>query len=417
MAVTTFTESDYDPVFKVNYLKLGDNLYNSFDNVVSQVKKTFGTLGGKHSRFPIEITFGGGVGSSSDGTLPEPENTEYLEPVLSAKRCYARIKIDGLTIESSAKSEHAFVKAIDQEVTGKLKSFNRKAAAEFFNDGTGALGQFSGSAGGTASAPTMTILNTGTYKRRHAFFEKGDFVNVNTLTSVFKITAYNRSSGLLTLSRVSGSDDLTSIGAGTHTLYWQNSKDADPYGLLGITVANTTHYTVAEEFRYEPFTLDTAAGGAPLNTGMLTEVIEKIETEMDEPPTHIVMSPKQYSRYISLLEDQKRFPVPTEMKIRKNAMTSKKLLARVSYSGIQYAGSQGGINILKNKFVRDDMIYFLNMSHIEQLHVKKPGWRAKDNMIFLRMEDQDAYEARYVCYKENLFNPAHVGYIEDLDVS
>lgn len=417
MATTILTESDYDPIFKVNYLKLGDNLYNTFNATVSQVKKTFGTLGGKHSRFPIEITFGGGVGSSSDGTLPEPNNTEFLEPVLGAKRCYARIKIDGLTIDSSDKTEHAFIKAIDQEVTGKLKSFNRKGAAEFFNDGTGAMGQFSGSAGGSASAPTMTILNTGTYRRRHAFFEKGDYVNVNSLTSVFEITAYNRSNGLLTLARISGSDDLTGIGAGTHTIYWQNSKNADPYGLLGVTIANTTHYSVAEEFRYEPFTLDTAAGAAPLNTAMLTEVIDKIETEMDEPPTHIVMSPVQYRRYIALLEDQKRFPVPVNMSVRKNEMTSDKLLARVGFSGIQYAGSQGGINVMKDKFVRDDMILFLNMNHIEMKHVKKPGWKAKDNMIFLRMQDTDAFEARYVCYKENLFNPAHVGYIDDLAVS
>ncbi len=416
MAITTLTESDYDPLFKINYLKLADNLYNSFDNVYSSIKKTYGTLGGKQSQHPVEITFGGGVGSSSDGTLPEPENTEYLEPIYNAKRCYARIKIDGLTIESSNSSAHAFVKAIDQETTGKLKSFNRKCAAEFFNDGSGALGQFSGSAGGTAAAPTMTIINTGTYRRRQAYFEKGDFVNVNTLASVFKIVSYNRSTALLTLSRVSGSDDLTSIGAGTHTLYWQNSKDNDPYGLLGIS-ANSSHYGVTEEFRYEPFTLQTSPNGAPLNTAMLTELVEKIRVDTDEPPTHLVFSPVQYRKYIQLLEDQKRFPVPVSYNPRPNAMTSKKLIASVSYSGIQYAGPQGSIVCTDNKFVRDDMVWAINANHIEAKHVKKPGWRAKDGMIFLRMEDRDAFEARYVCYKENCFNPFHVGYIDELDTS
>ncbi len=417
MSITNLTDADYDPLFKIQYLKLADNLYNSFDNYYSQIKKTFGTLGGKQSEHPVETTFGGGVGSSTDGTLPEPEHTSFLRPIYNAKRCYARIKIDGLTVDSSSSSKFAFVKAIDQEVTSKLKSFNRKSAAEFFNDGSGAMGQFSGSAGGTAAAPTMTILTTGTYRRRHAYFEKNDTVNINQLGSRFKITAYNRSSGLLTLSRLSGADDLTAIGAGTHTIHWQNSRNADPYGLLGVTVANTTHYGVAEEFRWEPFTLDTDPAGAPLNTGMLTEVIQKIGTEMDEEPTDILMSPKQYARYIMLLEDQKRFPVPVKMSPRKNKMTSSRLTATVSYSGIQYAGEQHTIRVMKNKFIRDDMVLFTNSNHIEAKHVKKPGWRAKDNMIFLRMEDKDWFEARYVCYKENCFNIGHVGYIENLDVS
>jgi hypothetical protein len=129
------------------------------------------------------------------------------------------------------------------------------------------------------------------------------------------------------------------------------------------------------------------------------------------------MPPKQYAKYIQLLEDQKRFPVPVKMSPRKNKMTSSKLTATVSYSGIQYAGEQHTIRVMKNKFVRDDMVLVFSDSEIEVRHVKKPGWRAKDNMIFLRMEGIDAFEARYVCYKENCINPHYVGYIDELDIS
>lgn len=414
--ITNMTEADYDPVFKINYLELGDNLYSSFDNVTSQVKKSFGTIGGKQSNYPIETTFGGGVGGSDNGTLPEPENTEFLEPILRAKRSYGRIKIDGLTIASSNKDEHAFVKAIDQETTGKLKSFNRWKCGQFFNDGTGALGQFDGSASGTQVDPVVTILATGRYRRRAAYFEKGDFVNVNTLPDVFKVISYNRSTGALTLKQIRGSSDLTAIGAGTHTIYMQNSKDADPYGLLGIS-NDSTFYGVSEQYRYQPHTLATDPNGAPLNTEMLTEMVENMDTETDMPPNLIVFSPLQYRKYLAILESQKRYPVPVEMKIRPNQMTSEKLIARVSFSGFQYAGAKGGIVCMKNRFVRDDMVWFLTLDTIEMMHVQKPGWRVgPDDRVFTKMEGLDAYEARYICYHQNKFNPWHVGYIENLQV-
>lgn len=415
MAVTIITDSDYDPLFKKHYYKLADNLYNSYDNVYSQLPKVFG-VGGVNGEHPVEVTFGGGVGSSNNGTLPEPENTSFLRPIYTPKRQYARIKIDNYTIEASQKTEHAFISAIDQETTGKLKSFNRNKARAFLNDGTGILGQFSGSAGGTAAAPTMTILTSGRYGRRKACFELGDYINVNSLSSVFRISNYTASSGLLTLARVNGSDDLTGIGAGTHSIYMQNSKDADPYGLLGI-VNDSTFYGVSSQFRWSPPVTPIDAGGANLDTDMLTELAEGSATENDEGFTHFIFSPIQYRRYISLLEAQKRFPVPVDIKMTPNAMTSEKLVARVSFSGVKYMGSTGNIICMQNKFVRDDMIIGMNKNFVEVAHVKKPGWAQRDGTVFLRMNDLDAYEARYVSYDENRINPFYVSAITGLATS
>lgn len=413
MSITTIGDSDYDPIFKRYYFKLADNLYNTYDNVYSQLPKEFG-VGGKDGRHPVEITFGGGVGSSTDGSLPVANNQSYLEPVYTPKRQYARVQIDGLTIESGTKTEHAFINTIDKEVTGKVKSFNRNKARGFANDGSGILGQFTGPAGGTAAAPTCTILLTGTYRRRKAHFEKGDSVNINTLGSVFEIASYVHSSGLLTLTRKSGADDLTALAATTHSIYMQNSKDADPYGMLGI-FANSTHYGVAQEFRYEPTEVD--ASSAPLDTEMLTELVEQSETETDETFTHLVFSPYQYRKYIALLESQKRFPVPVEIKPKSNKMTSPDLIARVSYGGIQYVGSSGNITVMKNKFLRDDMIWGMNVNHVMISHVKKPGWAQRDGTVFLRMEDRDAYEARYLSYDEARINPFYQGFIHSLPIS
>lgn len=414
MAITLMTDADYDPVFKRNYLKLADNLYSTYDNWYSQVKKTFGTLGGKLSEHPVETTFGGGVGGSSDGTLPVANHTSYINAQYTAKRQYARVNIDGLTIESSDKTEWSFVKAIDQETTGKLRSFNRNIARVWCNDGSGILGQFTGPAGGTAAAPTMTILTTGNYGRRHACFEKGDGVQINSLNSLFVIASYVRSTGVLTLTRKTGSDDLTGLAVATHSIYMQGSKDTEAYGILGVYL-NSTHYGAAEEFRWAPNRVN--ASSAPLDTTMLTELVETSEEMNDESFTHIWMPPYQYRKYIQLLEDQKRFPVPTEVKAKPNKMTSPDLIARVSYGGIQYVGSSGNITVMKNKFLRNDMIVGFNANYAEAMHVKKPGWAQRDGTVFMRMEDRDAYEARYVCYHENKLNPFYLGFIYGLDTT
>lgn len=413
MAITTQTDTGYDALFKRNYLKLADNLYNTYDNVYAIHKKSFGTIGGKQSEHPVEVTFGGGIGASTDGTLPVADHSDFLAPVYTAKRNYARINIDNMTVEQSEKKEWAFVKAIDQETTGKLRNFNWNMARQLMNDGSGVLGQFTGPATGTAAAPTVTILTTGNYRRRHACFEKGNSVNIGTDSTRFKITSYVRATGVLTLARISGSLDATGLAASTHSIYMQNSKDAETYGYLGF-FNNTTHYGVAEEFRWEP--LEIAAAAAPLDTEMLTELVEKQEELTDESFTHLIMSPMQYRRYISLLEDQKRFPVPVDVKARPNKMTSPDLIAKVSFGGIQYVGSSGNITVMKNKFLRDDMVLGINTNKSEIRHVKKPGWAQRDGTVFLRMEDRDAYEARYVCYSEFCGSPFYAAAITGLAV-
>lgn len=416
MSIAILTDSDLDPVFKKNYLDLSDNLYTTYDNDFSRTKKTFGTLVGSSSKAPVETTFGGGFGASSDGTLPSANHSSFLNPDYTAKRTYARISVDGMTIEASEKTEGAFIKVIDHEVTSKLRNFNRNQGRILWNDGTGALGVSTAAPGGTAAAPTFVIINTGNYKDRTFHFEPNEGININQLGSYFTVTSYVESTRTLTLARVTGADDLVAAGAQTNTFYTQGCRNNEPYGFHGFFV-NTTHYGVAEQTRWQPSYRSADLAAAPLDTGMITEMVESIDTVMDESPTDIKFSPKQYRKYIKLLEDQKRYPVPVDYKPRSNKMTTPELIARISFGGIQYVGSTGNILCSKSKFIRSDMVWAVNFNHAETMHVKKPGWASRDGTVFMRIEDRDAYEARYVCYSENRLNPAHVGYLWNLSVA
>ena len=418
MTVKLLTDTDLNAIYKRQYYQLMQTVFCTYGNVWGMIKKTYGK-GGDEVYAALQNTYGGGVGSSADGTLPNPNMEKYLEPNFTWSRVYGNIAIDGLAIEAAKKSEHAFINVSKKATVNKMHSFMRYISGNcLFGDGTGALGQFSGNAAGTASAPVLTILNgiSDTYQYRQGYFEVGDDVNINSLTSLFRITAVNHTTREITLSRLSGSDNLASIGAGTHTVYMQNSKDNDPYGLLGI-INNSTHYGVAEEYRYQPTIVD--AAGAALTNSMIVELIEKYQTDTDVYPNLLVLPPVHYKNFLNLQEDLKRFPTQMKGKPGKSNIGSQKDIAKISYNGISVAAGDGNILVVKNKFMKPGNAYALHTKHIECLGVgQQPGFaNSVDGKTFLRMDGKDHYSAFLRWYGEIFINPFYVGAITGLPVT
>jgi hypothetical protein len=415
MAITVLTDADYSALFKRTYGEYGDNLYGSGseDVLESQIPKKFDFTGSDH-RFPIKVGFGGGTGYS---VLPAANSSKNVDVVLTRKKAYARMNLDRETIIASKGKEGAFKEATQEETLGKLKSFNRTQACALYNDGSGVLGQFSGSASGTAAAPIVTIINTGTYRFRQAYFEEGDYVQVyasgTTLqTSLFEITAVDVSTRAVTLARLDGSVDLTGIGAGTHDVVLQNSKSAAPMGLLGVCTFSTGNlYSVAYQRRWSPY-LKTLSTPQLLTVDILNEVILQMDQRSGEAPNLIILSTVQMQKFLSLLEDKKRYS-STTLESKPNKLNSK---ASVSFTGIEYMGPRGVIPIMSSRYVRDDCAFFVNTNKMFRKHAEKFGWFDEDRTVLMRMQNDDAYEARYGGYYENFFNPLFQGMVQGLAV-
>ena len=415
MAITTFTDTDYSALFKRTYGEYGDNLYGSGseDPLESQIPKKFDFNGSEH-RFPVKIGFGGGTGFSS---LPEANSSKNVDVVLTRKSAYARMNLNRETIIASRGKDGAFKEATQEETVGKLRSFNRTQACALYNDGTGTLGTFSATPGGTAAAPTIVILNTGTYRFRQGFFEEGDYVQVvqsgsSLLASKWEITAVAVDTRTITLARVSGSDDLTAIGAGTHEVVLQGAWDASPMGLLGVhNFTSSTLYGVTYARRWSSYrkVLSTAQ---LLTVDLLNEVVLQMDQRSGEGPNFCVASTVQMQKFLSQLEDKKRY-TPVEVSSKPNKLATK---ATVSFSGIEFMGPRGSFPIVSSRYVRDDMVFFGNTNKMFRKHAEKFGWFDEDRTVLMRMADQDAYEARYGGYYENFFNPLYVGAIEGLSV-
>lgn len=410
MAITKFTDTNFSPQFKRIYGEYTDNLYGSGaeDPLFAAIHKDYTKLRGSNLEFPVKLGFGGSVGF---GSLPTANTAKYRTVSLTRQKAYARLNLDRETIHASKGKDAAFKEATQAEVDAKLKSFMRIMACALYNDGTGIRGQFSATPGGTAAAPTVVILNTGTYAWRPAFFEEGDQVNVYSaaavaiLPSVWEITAINTSTRTLTLSRISGSDDLTAIAAGTHSIVLANSYNAEPMGLKGCVEFSTGNFEgVAYERRWSSYRVNAQVNSVntPISPDHFNDVAINVETNAGESPDLYICSPKQYQRLLNRLGDAKKF-----CDVLSSSSSGSKV--RMAFKAIELETANGSCKVVSSRYVQSDKVYAANTDKDKmcQYYLGKPEWFEDDGKMLLRDANSDFYEARYGTYMQNFFNPQY----------
>jgi hypothetical protein len=397
MAQWSLTNSS--ALFKTKFGKLSENAYNSANVLLGTVKKSYDFVG-EDMKVATPTFFSGGIGS---GVLPVANPASARKATLTAKKVYAVTEIQREAIKASSSSEGAFVDGMKWNVQKTVEAYNRNASRILFGDGTGALGSFSGNATGTATDPILTIT-AATWVTGH--WEENDYVNVNTLGSVFAVVAVNPATRVITLQRVSGSDDLTAIGAGTHIVYLQNSRNNDPMGLKGIadaTLGVTNLYGITAARRWAMQTV--AAGGAGISEDIMNEVVIKIQEACGKAPKVIVTSYTQYRKILNFLEDHKIYEVGPR---------AAELKGKISFKGLSYITDAGEIGIFPDRMCPADRLYALNTDFIHIHHRPDFGWFDDDGTVFLRQANDDAYGARYGGYYENYIIPSFHGAVTGL---
>lgn len=401
--MANFNITDASNLFKIKYGKLSDNVYNSANVLLGRCKKNY-NFTGKRLDFDVPSSFAGGVGS---GSLPLPNKSlEQGAQILSAKM-YSVIEVDRESIKASMNDEGSFVRLTKYSVEKGVESWMRNMSRALFNGGTtggygsGSLGEFSGSSAGTATDPILTITAA---SWKEANWEEKDYINVNSLSSIWEVISVDPATRAITLSRISGSDDLTAIGAGTHTVYMQNSKDADPLGLKGVCDATSgTLYNISVGRRWQ--STQVAAGGAGLTTDRMNQVMLEVARKSGKVPNMILTSYTQFRKLLNLLEDQKQYnldPRSTDLK------------GKISFKGVEFMSSAGAVGVFPERFCDDDRMYFLNDNFIEIHHRPDFGWFDDDGTVFLRKASSDAYEARYGGYLQSYIAPPFQGVLTGL---
>ena len=387
-------------LFKIKYGKLAENTYNSANVLLGRVKKDFDFVG-KRMDIAVPTSFSGGVGS---GSLPTANYAAIQDAVIEAKKMYAVGQVDRESIKAASSNEGAFIELTKFSTQKAVESWMRNMSRALFNDGSGKLGQFSGNASGSATDPVITVTAA---SWKEANWEEKDFVNTNSLSSVWEVISVDPATRAVTLKRISGSDDLTSIGAGTHSVYMQNSKDADPQGLKGVLDATGgTLYGVSVGRRWQA-AAQIAAGGAGITPDALNQGMMEIQRKSGKVPNLIITSFTQYRKLLNLLEDQKQYlldPRATD------------LMGKISFKGLEFMSAAGPVGIFPERFCEDDRVYLLNDNYLTIKHRPDFGFFDDDGTVFLRDASSDSYSFRYGGYLQSYIVPSFHGVISGLAV-
>lgn len=395
----SFNLTDVSNLFKTKFGPLSENTYNSANVLLARVKKEFDFTGKQDFR-PVPLSFSGGVGS---GVLPTANNSKVEDALIVAKKMYSTIEVDRESIKAAANDEGAFVRMTKFAVQKGVESWMRNMSRALFNDGTGELGEFAGPSAGTATDPVITVTAA---SFKEANWEEKDYVNVNTDSSVFEVIDVDPDTRAVTLSRISGSLDLTGLGAGPHQVYMQNSKDNDPSGLKGVLDATTgSQYTIPVARRWQAHQKNASAAG--VTPDLLNEMMLEVQRKCGKVPNLIITSYTQYRKLLNILEDQKQYIIEPRMDALKG---------KVSFRGLEFMSSAGPVGIFPERFCEDDRVYFLNDNFITILHRPDFGWFDDDGTVFLRKASSDAYEARYGGYLEAYIPPTFHGVLTNLAV-
>lgn len=415
-----FNLTDQTNLFKINYYKKSENMYNSANVLQGRIKKKY-DFTGKQKFVATPLSFSGGVGS---GTLPTANAGQYEGAIITSKRVYATAKIEREAIKASANDAGAFVQATKETVQKTVESYMRNASRILFGDGSGVLAVGDGAGTnvtGAGSVGSPYVVTIPPAKWKEANFEEKDFVNIVTgnthstsantggaaEATLLEVVAVNPSARQVSLvgtsarlAALTGANPL----AATDAIAMQNSYGNDPVGLRKILNASSgTLYNITVQRRWQA--TQVAAGGKGITTDLMNSVMLEIERKQGKVPDMIMVGFEQFRNILALLEDQKIYNLP-----------NKNLKGAMSFSGVEFMSTRGPIGIFTDRFADKDACYFLNSDFIECHHRPDFGWFDDDGTVFLRVSGEDSYEARYGGYYENYITPSAHGIITGLAV-
>lgn len=395
-------------VFKTKYVRMSRDMFNSENVVLAKIKRNDSFVGDQ-ALISVPVSFGGGRGS---GVIPRANAANYLKMLITAKKLYAVIEVDNEAIKASQTDEGAFVRLSKEPVKRGVQSWQANLSRMLFNDsvatnGNGALGSFSGSQ--SLVSPDIYDVTITAASWKQANFETKDYVNVNTNAAEFEVTNVTPSTRVVRLQQIGGSTyDLSTIGAGTHVIYMQNSRNNDATGLRGVLTATSgTIYNNTIGYRWQASSQLTSLS-VGLTPDLMNQQALDIKYAFGDSPDMMVTSFVQYRKLLNQLEDQKRYMIVES----RNAGPKGKF----SFQALEFMSDNGPIPVIAERFVEDDTFYSLNSDFIE-LHARPDGGWVEDpttGQIFRLSPTNDVWQARYAVYGEFAIHPTPHGIMTGL---
>jgi len=430
MTIDGFTLAGQSEVFKTNYDKKSANMYNSDNVLQGRIKKRYDFTGNERAVL-TPLSFSGGVGS---GRLPKTNAGNYKQAKILSKRVYATCEVEREAIHASANDKGAFVRATAETVKKCVESYMRNGSRILFGDGSGVLGAGIGAGPadvtglGTIASPYIVQFDEAQFKE--ANWEEEDYVQMITAYVAAPLAgtpegADTEANLLRILEVVPATYTVKLVGASpvlaasvaaprallaTEAISMQRSFGTDPQGLKSIidpAAGVTSLYGIDIQRRWSSTVVD--AGGKGITVDLINGLMLSIERKFGQVPNMLMCGYTQFQNILALLEDQKVYEVGN-----RNLVKGKELFGKLSFKGVEFMSTRGAIGIFVDRFCEDERIYALNDNYMECHHRPGFGWFTEDKTVFLRLQDDDAYGARYGGYYENYITPTAHGVLKGL---
>lgn len=420
-----FNLVDQTNLFKINYYKKSENMYNSENVLQGRIKKRYDFIG-KQRFVATPLSFSGGVGA---GVLPKSNAGSYEGAIITAKRVYATCEIEREAIYASKGDKGAFVQATKETVKKTVESYMRNSSRILFGDGSAVLGRGDAatniSGAGTDSDPYIVTISEASWL--DANFEERDYVQVVSGMAAFPLNTGGSAEGGQTeanlleiidvdiVSRQVSLCGTSPILAGlvgsplpaTSGLCMQKSYLVEPQGLKGVRDASVNGgslYGIPVQRRWKAQVTD--ANGEGITADLINGLMLDIKKQSGKSPSMLMVGFEQYRNILALMEDQKVYNLP-----------NKNLKGHMGFEGLEWVGSAGQkIGIFIDRFAKVDTLYAIHDARVECHHRPGFGWFDDDGTVFLRLQNDDAYGARYGGYYENYITPTGHGFLENLAV-
>lgn len=396
-------------LMKIVYDKYLDKQFNKSCPLLGLIKKDSTPFKGLQMEMAVQLSVGGGRTSGELGTT-NPSKTAKV--ILTTKKIYGRVEVDRESMKASRESVEAFAKftkePINRGTDGMHLNLERQMIANDL-DGSGLL--FSSTTtdvtgNGSSSTPYQVELEALAIDYA---VEIGDYISAEGESTILEVVEIDDSAANTVLSLVGTSATVAAaVGTGNGAVigfYLEKSEDNELPGLAGLLTATSgTYKNVDITRRWKATQVDAAS--STLKRAFLDQCIMQIKKKSGKAPKSIHMPYEQYVNLLNILEAQKTYNVPAR---------DKKYKGQISFSAIEYLGPDGVIPVFLNRFIKADSVYVLNEDHI-MLRSRGPAeWDDDNGIVFDRLQDSDAYEARCVFYCDFFANPHFQGIITGLD--
>ena len=404
-----FDITEANNLFKTDFKEYAENVYNNDMLLWSQIDKP--EMTGKKTEFPVPFGYQGGI---SMGTLGEANVADYQDVNFTHNKLYGVSRVARDSIAASMSSKGAFVRAMQETIDKTVEMMEWLFSQVLWGNGDGSLGTaLSSSAvtdnGGGDYDVIMGESATDFTNFKEANFEERLFVNFGSGSDLFEITSVTPSTRTISVQREAGGTDVPADG---DVVYLQRSKDAAPNGIRQVLDATSgSLYDVTVGRRWQAFQ---NAVSAAIDFNVINDALAENQKKVGKKNmvNLAATSYTQMAKIMNLSEDQKRYEI---VNLKPKGMEGLKNV--VGFDGIQIMTPNGPIKLFAEKFVEDDRLYMLNTNQIKAYTMPKSGWVTDDGTTYLRVADEDNFEARYAWYGQIYIAPTYQVVLTGLSTS